>query len=315
MPAAERLSRIESQTLTPSTVWLELLQGRVQQLADATGARTLVIKGPFAAELGLRVRSTSTDVDVLVDPQSRGSFLEGLGRLGWRQRPIDATDDVFPQHSTSVYHPAWPVDIDIHHRFPGLDGDDGAVFEALWAERVTLPAADVAVNTTGLVGTTLVLAVNALRSPWSERSQRELAELIARAQDVVSGPAVVEMATATRALAAARPFLESAFPQDCPSRWPRPSRTWYLYSLNRESASHRLIALRHSPPRTWPLQLWRALVPSRMALAATNLAALDATNKQLRRMRLHRALGVVRKLPTIIASYREFRRREGRSAR
>lgn len=295
---------------TPPRVWLELLQARVQQVADRADARSLVIKGPFAAELGLRSRTTSMDVDVLVEPGRGDDCVAGMIALGWRLRPVDRCDDVFPQHSTSLYHPNWPIDVDVHHRFPGLDGEPVAVFEALWAERLRRPAAGIDVATTGPVGTTLVLAVNALRTPWSERSQGELADLVDRARAAVSPQAIMDMASATGALAASRPFLEMAFPDACPAKWPPPSRTWYLYSLNPESASHRLIALRHAPLRKWPTQLWRALIPSRTALAATNLAVLEAGPKQLLWIRFVRIIGACRKLPTILSGYREFRRRE-----
>ena len=290
----------------PQEISLELLLGRVQQVAEDVGVRVLAIKGPLAARQQLRSRALASDVDVLVDRGGRDALSGGLARLGWLSRPEDPRDDVFPKYSVSLYHPQWPLDVDLHESFPGMEAADA--FDALWAERVELDCAGHPVATPGPAGTTVVLALNSLRASWRSMASRELAELVRVAPARVPAAEVLTAAIATGSLAALRPFVEQAYPEADVTGWPEPSRLWRLYSSNPESASFRLIALREAPPWRWPGMLWRAIWPSRAALAATNLDALTATSRQLLLLRLRRLQHAVQARGQILEGYRTFRR-------
>lgn len=295
----------------PISVLLELLAGRVQQVADAAEVRALILKGPFASRIGLRRRALSSDIDVLVEPGRLPDVVAGLSVLGWRARPADPKDDVFPVHSVSLYHQSWPIDIDVHETFPGLEAPLAEAFDALWEDRRHEFAAGVEVATTGVAGTVLILALNSLRSMWSQRSRNELDDLVSLAPGAVPGHTVLDLALSAGAAGPARPFLERAYPENEPEVWPIPTRLWYLYSLNPESASFRLIALREAPLRRRPAMLFRALVPSRAALASINLDALSMSRSELWLLRWRRLGRALRALPRIYRGYDRYRHQAG----
>lgn len=55
----------------------------VERILQRAEVRTLAIKGPAFATLGVRPERLSMDVDVLVDPAQRHLALETLRSAGW----------------------------------------------------------------------------------------------------------------------------------------------------------------------------------------------------------------------------------------
>lgn len=110
----------------------ELAIALVSECSQRTRVRTLILKGDALADYGLRRARRSGDVDVLVPPASFEAFESILRDFGWQAR---ASGSLFSTHATSYYHAGWPVDIDLHHRVPGLLQSPDAVFSAIWADR------------------------------------------------------------------------------------------------------------------------------------------------------------------------------------
>ena len=137
----------------------------VARVADSLGLRAFFIKGPASVIQGLRLPKVSTDVDVFVSPADIQPLLASLQDRGWRERTADLDGMVFPKHSVTVNHPSWPCHIDIHFRFPGMERDAAATFDAMWlhTEFLELAGQDVRVPSKAL-GITL-LALHSLRAP------------------------------------------------------------------------------------------------------------------------------------------------------
>jgi hypothetical protein len=286
----------------------DLTRALVANACSDPADRLLFIKGEPAVELGLRPGRGASDVDVLVGAATQPRLTEALEQHGWRRRPLDASDDVFPEHSVSFYHPHWPNDVDVHVRFPGFDADPETVIEALWAGRTAVSSASVDVPVPGLAGSALILALNCLRAPDDRRARAELDYLVDVAPKRVTGAELLDLAQRTGSLAAARPFFERAFPGVGPVQWPEPSPQWLTYTILRESAAIRLVALLGAPLRQWPRMLRRAVLPSRDALAAVDLAVLEDDSAHLRWRRWQRLRRAFASLPLVLRQVRDFRR-------
>lgn len=291
----------------------DLVRALLTNACDAPGDRLLFVKGEPAAIQGLRRERHCADVDVLADRATVRKIAQHLEARGWRSRPLDLSDDIFPQHSTSYIHPQWPGDIDVHSVFPGFDAPQDDVVAALWSGHVTLTSAGVEVPVPGPVGHVAVVALNALRHPGTEPATSDLDHLVRVAQELVTGEEMLRFAEQTGSLAALRPFLERAFPGHAPSVWPRPSRVWLTYTITSRPAAIRAVALLDAPLRQWPHLLRRALAPSRAALSAVDLRALEDDRKGLIRRRwarLRRAIADAPATAREVHAYRALRRAE-----
>ena len=106
----------------------------LQRLLDDAGVRSLVIKGPAFAQLGVRKPKHSNDIDLLVAPEDRTRATEALAQAGWSIISHwfpPALDDVI--YSTTFRHVQFPSTLDLHHHFSGFFADDA--FDALWCSR------------------------------------------------------------------------------------------------------------------------------------------------------------------------------------
>ena len=74
-----------------------------QHVAREHGIRMLVIKGPISAELGLRTRRYSTDVDIVVEPARTKDLIEALGAYGWTPRPWPDFPKLPEQHRIASF--------------------------------------------------------------------------------------------------------------------------------------------------------------------------------------------------------------------
>lgn len=297
--------------MSPETVPLsqceavQLACGLAVTLARTCDIRVLVIKGEVAHRQGVRPLRLPTDVDLLVDPRRVDDLVALLVSRGWRARPNDPRDDVFPVHSASLYHPSWPIDIDVHSRFPGFDAPPASVFERLWRDRDELSVAGVAVDVPEIHAAALIVALHALRNKPGDATTRDLDYLAGTAGQLLDGPRFVALAEETGSLGAVAPFATRVFPQCLPAGVPAPSREWILRTTAPDPAAMRLIALRSAPWRRKPHLLYRALFPSREALASVYLPALTMTRWQLAR---HRALRLSRTLREARAHYAQMQR-------
>ena len=165
-----------------------LAHALVARAARDHDVRVLFIKGPVAAEQGLRPRRPSVDVDVLVDPMRRGLLAAVLDDLGWVDENPYLSPTVLPQHSLTHRHHSWPCELDLHDRFPGFFADPQAVFEALWARRTTVRVAGQDIPAPDRAGHALVLALHSLRDPHEAWRQSRPARPRAAARRPTSRP-------------------------------------------------------------------------------------------------------------------------------
>jgi hypothetical protein len=282
---------------------VELAHALVADVAGGVGLRALVVKGDGASHHGLRPPRVSADVDVLL--RDRGDALRfgaELARRGWRTRPADADLTAFPRHSDTWFHPGWSCDLDVHHRFPGLDDDPGAAFDALWAHHEVLDRGGRDVAVPCRVDTLLLLALHCLRSPWVERHADEHDRLVehARALPVAE---LVDAARRLRALAPLRPFVEDAAGR-LDLDWGTPSAEWRLRTLSSSPLTRRLVAFRDAGARERLHAVRLALLPPRETLVKDGLGA-DLRGVDLLRAYLVRWARGLRGLP---AAWRDARR-------
>lgn len=271
------------------------------------GWRYVIIKGRPATVTGLRDKAVSCDVDILPAPEHTeqvGAFLESLG---WQQRPMDNHDNGFPIHGTSYFHEGWPCDIDVHSYIPGCDRPTGEVVEALTAAGATVAMATEVIPVPDLASHVVILATSALRSEDADTGRRQAERLSERAAELVPGPDVLAAARATGALAALADFLRQTYPQLDLGEVPQPSRDWVLRTTARSSASIRMVTLLEARWRDKPLMLYRALLPSRAAMANKDLRLLEVSRRGVWRQRWERLTNALRSLPSIVAEVRAYR--------
>ncbi|PPG42705.1 nucleotidyltransferase family protein [Pseudoclavibacter sp. RFBA6] len=153
-----------------------------QHVARQHGIRMLVIKGPISADLGLRTRRHSTDVDIVVEPDRAKDLIAALGEYGWTPRPWPDFPKLLEQHSRTLIHESWPNDIDVHHYWPGFLGDPRVAFDRLWLHRIQVQVAGHPIEAPDLAGSALVLALHSLREEGQvsvdSRQMTEYAELV-----------------------------------------------------------------------------------------------------------------------------------------
>lgn len=283
-------------------------------IVGLASSEALVIKGPLAVAAGLRPHRLSADVDVLVRPGAAEQFAAAVRARGWVERPEDDENDVFPHHSMTFYHPLWPIDIDVHWRFPGFSAEPDEVFSRLLRRSEVSAVAGVPVRHPDRIGTALVQLLHLLRSPWAPHVSEESAFIAGRVSEEEMAE-LIELGEQTGALAALRPFVEEHFPQIARRvEFPAPDADWIVRTANRTSASIRMVRLLTSPWRKKAAVLRDALHPSRAGLAATDLAAISSTASELRKLRWSRLTRFARSVPTVlkdtVTTMRELRRHE-----
>ena len=119
----------------------------VERILQRAEVRTLAIKGPAFATLGVRTDRLSMDVDVLVDPAQRHLALEALRSAGWTDWAPESLYEPFGAHSKTLEHPLWPCSLDMHWTFPGFLAPPEVTFEAFWEERTSVAIAHQPVDT------------------------------------------------------------------------------------------------------------------------------------------------------------------------
>lgn len=277
----------------------ELLRVAVQHIADECNVRSIIIKGRAPAVYNLCPPRISADVDVLVLPGDVDVMRAALESRGWTERPYDDPDGIFPQHSIAFFHRQWPTDVDLHFCFPGFEAPAEDAFEALWTTREQVLEAACPVTITGLRETAVIAVIHAMRTPTEARAGLELAALGKSVPTRMSASEFIDTAGKLGALAAVRPFVEQHLGSEVVG-WPKPTERWLLYTAPRASVSIRMQALLSAPLNRKPILLWHSLWPSRKALAATDLRALDASVTRLITMRLSRLFRGVSAMPAVL---------------
>ncbi|MDQ0078456.1 nucleotidyltransferase family protein [Arthrobacter oryzae] len=296
----------ETQLSIPEAVLLG--HALVARVAGSLGIQAFFIKGPASVIQGLRLPKTSADVDVFVPPADLKPLISGLRERGWRERVIAHDERIFPNHSITLDHPSWPCCIDVHYRFPGMEGTPGDNFDVMWARTEVLELAGQEVQVPSRALGILILALHSLRSPQLPACRQELEFLHDLVEKESHTATILEASAATGSLAAMRPFLEDLVPDPAAVQWPEPSTEWSNRLMARESGSGRIIAMVQAPLREKPGILFRAIFPPTELFLTGNIYA----DLSLRgRFRLHKARWgrFLRAAPQIARDLSQLRRR------
>ncbi len=269
------------------------------------GTRGLVIKGIASQQQGLRGRRRVGDVDVLVPPGAKEDVVNVLRTRGWEARHEDADRATFPRHSTTMYHRAWPCDIDVHDQFPGVTVAAADAFEFLWERRATFTAAGRGVTTLDRASHVVVLALHSLRTLDRERNRVDLVDLVDLVGRAPRGAPhapskVFDAAVALGALGTARPFLERVEPSAQPT-WPAAPREWRLRTLFPDGVGRRCVAvvLGIGPA---PVRSLLAAVRADDATLRKRDIAAGSDRATSRRLRAARLLAALRALVRFVGS-------------
>jgi hypothetical protein len=239
-----------------------LLHALVDRVARDVDARVLFIKGPVLTRQGLRHQHTSVDADVIVDPVALPRLLGALDGLQWKVAVENTSARILPLHSTTLRHPLWACELDVHDRFPGFLAEPAGVFEALWERRTTVPIAHRDVPCPDELAHGVVAALHWLRDGWSEATREKLDYLVGALEPRLDGGARSDLTEFVRRTGSAeplRPFLDR-LGLDVPAG-EHDTTLWRIRvaSSGVKSVSW-LLELRETPLRRVPGRLWHALV-------------------------------------------------------
>ena len=282
----------------------------IVERASGSGLSALAIKGPVAAHHGLRPPRISADLDVLVEPGRAQDLVNALARCGWSPRPMTRAAGIASAHSESLTHPDWPIDIDVHFRFPGfLEGDQRA-FDALWEDRTTMTFAGVECTVAGRNGSIIIAMLHAIR-PDASGGQRlhelELALDAVRAMDPAERQRLVDLVIASGAAAAlASPLREAGVEVPVPTEVD--ATAWNARVASAGSFTGQVVSAAGgaSGAERWKV-LWLALWPSSEELRA----AYEGEGREvgsMARLRIERLGRGLRALPGALRAYRDARR-------
>ncbi|WP_062071325.1 nucleotidyltransferase family protein [Demequina sediminicola] len=224
--------------------------------ATQLGSRLLLIKGRSVEHYGLRRPRMSADIDILLQPVEAEQFVYCLEELGWKTRRGPERPEGARGHSVSLFHQAWPCDIDVHWEFPGFLEPASAVFDELWSRRVTIDVGNQPVAIPDYEGAALILALHSLRSTEDQaRHARELDQLIDAVGAQDQAAALRALADATGCRHTAAPFLEQVGVITPPLPQPVPDALadWYaMTEAGGRLTAANLRAIRRLPWRRRP---------------------------------------------------------------
>lgn len=283
---------------------VDLAHGIVQRKCHGVGARAIFFKGPSASLQGLRRKSVSSDVDVLVHPSDRNKLYDALLGDGWRPRPHDNQLPAL-KHATTLFHPKWPIDIDLHHFIPGVAQSPEDAFEVLWEDRSSVELAHWPITVPARIDHAIILILNALRSPWLRHAHEEvqhLAQLLTGAELGLMAERIDRLDCSASIAEFSRNHGRGLIPVGTK---PAP-RTWALYQRLDQPAVVWFDGIRRAPWKRKPALVLRALFPSKEFLAERNLTLLEANTTGLFRARIDRTVHFARTAPAVVASYRRL---------
>lgn len=249
----------------------ELVAASVAARASENDVRLLLIKGPTLASHGLRDPRESVDVDVLIAPDELTTFIRGLESSGWHPYALSPAPPVIPEHSVTLVHERWPLELDVHHRFPGFLAEPQRVFDEFWKRRQQFQQAHQLVAMPDLASSILVAALNYERDPV--RCAGTLDSLRERSRKLLSQDQVNELADLARQTGCADTLHEFLDALGAPSVGvgeadPTALAAWHLYqTINTIAGSGGSVLgvawfeeIRRSRWHRRPAILWRALM-------------------------------------------------------
>jgi hypothetical protein len=176
----------------PWSVGIRFSHAVLQTLADDHGVDLLHIKGPATDEsLGGATRR-SIDADVLVRPSHVEALIAAMHEHGWRTQYLFEDGSAF-EHASTLVHP-FLAPVDVHRRFPGIDGDPVTAFERLWAQRHDTDLAGMPCAVPSVDAQRLILILHATRAgalhhadiqrSWKEATEEQRERVTALAGEI-----------------------------------------------------------------------------------------------------------------------------------
>lgn len=162
---------------------VELAYLLVARVARDYGIRVLAVKGPMAAEYGLRLPRSVADADILVEPEGFDRLHSLMIERGWHPRSGREAPRFLDWHSRTLIHDSWPCDIDMHRYFPGFFAEAAEIFDVLWASRRVRGGNHGQMLMPSRAGMAAIVALHAARSPSAVRSRQESASVTEALRD------------------------------------------------------------------------------------------------------------------------------------
>ena len=154
----------DSPALTADAAQALLLAGLLARFA-AIDLPVLSLKGLVASGHDLRRPRTSADLDLIVAPSCFEQATQLLQDWGFAQHDSDTLWSRASGHSITLVSEGWPLAIDLHFEYPGMNADPEAAFWALWDRREVMTFAGVDVAVMDKAATCLVMLLHDLRNP------------------------------------------------------------------------------------------------------------------------------------------------------
>jgi hypothetical protein len=176
-----------------SRAWSELLHAQVGTLLGRAGIPCLHIKGPTIATwqaLYADGERTWGDVDILVPPSGMDRALEVLLASGFSHRDPGLRWRTSEDHALTLWHDpdgrashGAAAEVDVHHRFQGMERDPELAFAELWRRREPAELAGLDVWFPDVPSRSLILVLNAARDSKGPKAREDLRRLVAVASD------------------------------------------------------------------------------------------------------------------------------------
>lgn len=150
----------------PQLASLHFGHALAELVAAKLGIRIIHFKG-IAAEIQLPVASTtSTDVDILIEPGRAKELIDALIALPQAELVLDDGVPVHAAtHAVTIFMKLVNVSIDAHFWFPGFNQDPAELFEELWQDTDQIELGGWQVRVPNRIWTVLLGLAHAARNP------------------------------------------------------------------------------------------------------------------------------------------------------
>lgn len=253
-----------------TAVAVQLCTALVDFIASQNSIRSLTIKGPLATELGMRPARFSSDVDVLVEPGRSVQLVSALSDLGWKERfNFPGHPVIVDKHSTSLFHPQWPCDIDVHHAWPGFFIEPESSFNRLWETSQTVSLAHKNIRVPDNLHHSLIMALHALREPNTSRGKSQYSHVVRYLSehfpDEISRKEIVNEINYFKSGPPLLPLVLDLGLENVNNEALADMRLWNIRGNQQRSLTW-IFAFNESSLKEKPKILWAALFPSATAL-------------------------------------------------
>ncbi|TCL84422.1 MULTISPECIES: nucleotidyltransferase family protein [unclassified Rathayibacter] len=295
----------------PLKVAVELAHALAQHIASERGIRVVFIKGPIANHHGLRPERVSSDVDVLVDPTRFDDYVAALEIYGWQRRPGSAAHEAFVTHSVSLANSGWPLDIDVHHAYPGVFASDMQLFEVVWRNRTFMEIAGRPITIADFDTSLLIAVLHSLRSMYFSRQQQEYHWAVEAVQahypTVAERSSLISLVQDLGCEEPLVPFLtDIGLPVTAPDTPSAEYLRWKVKSTELNRAASWLLLISEASGAARLRFMVRAVFPTRRDLELDHPTAADGVGSRAR-LRVRRALAAISALPAAIRIVGEAR--------